>query len=224
MAKQQEENLIDVGKVYSQSEQFIEKNKKTLSIGVGILFLLVAGYFGYNAYVASQDTEAKESIWKAEYYFEIDSLDLAIEGDGQYFGFEYVAENYGMTPTGKLANYYLGVIYKRKGELEIAVDYFKEAKIEDKILGAVALGNLGDIYVEWGEYQEAIAYFNKAIAHSDNSFTAPIYLRKAALIYAEMENYAKAADYLQQIVDDYPKSTEAREVKKELARVKNLAG
>jgi len=224
MAKKEDENLIDVGKVYSQSEEFVEKNKKPLTIAVAVLVLLIAGYFGYTTYLDGQNKEASDSIWKAEYYFEIDSLDKAINGDGQYFGFEYLSENYGHTKTGKLANYYLGLIYKEKGDYDLALEYLMDANVEDDIIGAVALGNMGDIYIDLGDYMEALKYFNKAISHSDNSFTAPIYLNKAALTYTALENYGKATDYYQQIVDDYPNSTEAREVKKNLAMVKQLAG
>jgi tetratricopeptide (TPR) repeat protein len=224
MANKEDENLIDVGKVYSQSEQFVEKNKKALTIAVAVLITVVGAYFGYTAYLDGQNTEAADSIWKAEYYLEVDSLDKAIQGDGQYFGFEYIAENYSGTKTGKLANYYLGIIYKEKGDYDLAIEYLKSANVEDEVLGAISLGNLGDIYVDLGEYQEALKYFNKAISHSDNSFTAPIYLNKAAITYSVLENYNKATDYYQQIVDDYPNSPEAREVKKNLARVKQLAG
>lgn len=224
MAKKEEESLIDVGEVLSKSETFVENNKKSLTIAVAVIVAVVAGYFGYTTYLDGQNTEAAESIWKAEYYFEIDSLDKAIQGDGQYFGFEYIAENYSGTKTGKLANYYLGVIYREKGDYDLAIEYLKSGNVEDEILGAISLGNLGDIYIELGEYQEALNYFNKAISHSNNSFTAPIYLNKAAITYSVLENYSKAADYYQQIVDDYPNSPEAREVKKNLARVKQLAG
>lgn len=224
MAKKEEESLIDVGEVLSKSETFVENNKKSLTIAVAVIVAVVAGYFGYTTYLDGQNTEASESIWKAEYYFEIDSLDKAIQGDGQYFGFEYIAENYSGTKTGKLANYYLGVIYREKGDYDLAIEYLKSGNVEDEILGAISLGNLGDIYIELGEYQEALNYFNKAISHSNNSFTAPIYLNKAAITYSVLENYGKATDYYQQIVDDYPNSPEAREVKKNLARVKQLAG
>jgi tetratricopeptide (TPR) repeat protein len=224
MAKKEDENLIDVGKVYSKSEEFVDNNKKPIMIAVVVLIVAVAGFLGYSNYLDGQNAEAAESIWKAEYYFEIDSLDKAIVGDGQYFGFEYIAENYGQTKTGNLANYYLGIIYKEKGDYDLALEYLKDANVKDEIIGAIALGNIGDIYIDLGDYQEALKYFNKAISHSNNSFTAPIYLNKAALTYTALENYKKAADFYQKIVDDYPKSPEAREVKKILASVKQLAG
>jgi tetratricopeptide (TPR) repeat protein len=218
----EEEKKIDIGQVYTKSEQFVENNKKALVIAVSVFVLIVAGWFGYKSYIGGLETEAQSAIWKAEYYFSVDSLDKALEGDGQYFGFEYVAENYKGTKTSNLSNYYIGIIYKEEGELEYAIEYLKEADIDDEILGAVAIGSIGDCYVDLSEYDEALKYFNKAISHSDNSFTAPIYLNKAAIVYEVVNNYGKAADNYKIIIDKYPDSPEASKVTKNLARVEQL--
>ena len=217
-----EDKSIDVGQVYTKSEQFVENNKKPLVAAAIAVALIIGGWFGYGAYVSDQEAEAQENIWKAQYYFQIDSLDRALIGDGQYFGFEYIADNYSATKTGKLANYYIGIIYKQKGELEIAIDYLKKADIDDDLLGAVALGAIGDCQVDLGNYTEAIIYFDKAVSHSDNSFTAPIYLNKAGIAYEFLEDYSTAYERYKRIVDDYGTSKEAREVKKRLARVEQL--
>lgn len=218
----EEEKKIDIGEVYTKSEQFIENNKKSLMVAVGVFVLVVAGWFAYKSYISGQETEAQSAIWKAEYYFTVDSLDKALEGDGQYFGLEYIAENYKGTKTASLANYYAGVIYMEKGDLEYAIDYLKKADIDDEVLGAVAIGSIGDCYVNLGEYNEAVKYFNKAVSHSDNSFTAPIYLNKAAIVYEVLNNYSKAADNYERIIDEYGDSPEASKVKKNLARVEQF--
>lgn len=220
--KEEEENKIDIGQVYTKSEQFVENNKKSLVGVVGVVILVVAGWFAYKSYIGGQETEAQAAIWKSEYYFSIDSLDKALEGDGQYFGLEYIAENYKGTKTANLANYYIGIIYKEKGDLEYAIEYLEKADIDDAVLGSVAIGSIGDCYVDLGEYDEAIKYFNKAVSHSANSFTAPIYLNKAAVAYEILGDYGKAASNYQTIIDKYEASPEATKVKKNLARVEQL--
>ncbi len=219
----EEEKNIDLGQVYSKSEQFVENNKKSIMVAVGILIAVIGGWFAYGTYISGEEKIAQENIWKSQYYFETDSLDKALMGDGQYFGFEYIAENYKGTNSAKLANYYIGIIYKQKGDLEFAIDYLKKASIKDPILGAVALGSIGDCYTDLGDYDEAIKYFNKAVDHSNNSFTAPIYLNKAALTYEFVGNWTKAAKLYQEIINEYSSSPEAALVKKNLARVEQMA-
>jgi tetratricopeptide (TPR) repeat protein len=221
--KEEEEHKIDIGQVYTKSEQFVENNKKILVAAVGVVILVVAGYFGYKSYIGGQEVEAQASIWKAEYYFSVDSLDKALEGDGQYFGFEYISENFKGTKSANLANYYIGIIYKEKGDLEYAIEYLKKADIDDEVLGSVAIGSIGDCYIDLGNYDEAITYFNKAVSHSGNSFTAPIYLNKAAITYEVLGKYKEAARDYQKIIDDYSDSPEAKKVKKNLARVEQLS-
>ena len=220
--KEEEENKIDIGQVYTKSEQFVENNKKSLMVAVGVVVLVVAGWFAYSSYIGGQETEAQAAIWKSEYYFSIDSLDKALEGDGQYFGLEYIADNYKGTKTASLANYYIGIIYKEKGDLAYAIEYLEKADIDDAVLGSIAIGSIGDCYVDLGEYVEAIKYFNKAVSHSDNSFTAPIYLNKAAITHEMLGEFGKAASNYQTIIDKYEDSPEATKVKKNLARVEQL--
>ena len=219
----EEEKNIDIGQVYSKSEQFIENHKKSILAAVVLVVVVISGWFAYTAYIGGQETEAQENIWKSQYYFSVDSLDKALEGDGQYFGFEYIADNYKGTKSANLANYYIGLIYKEKGDLNLAIEYLKKADIDDEVLSSVAIGSIGDCYADLGEYDEAINYFNKAISHSKNSFTSPIYLNKAAIAYEFQGNFKKASDYYQQIIDDYPESPEALKVKKNLAKVQQLS-
>lgn len=219
----EEEKSIDIGQVYSKSEQFIENHKKSILAAVVLVVVVISGWFAYSAYIGGQETEAQENIWKAQYYFSVDSLDKALEGDGQYFGFEYIAENYKGTKSANLSNYYIGLIYKEKGDLELAIDYLKKADIDDEVLSSVAIGSIGDCYADLDNYTEAINYFNKAISNSKNSFTSPVYLNKAAIAYEFVGDNKKAAKYYQQIIDDYPESPEALKVKKNLAKVQQLS-
>jgi len=223
--KSSEETIVDVQGVYSKTEQYVDDNKNTLLIIAGILVVLFAGYFAVTRlYLEPRTEEGMNLLWKAEYWFEIDSLDKALVGNESYYGFEYVADEYSATKAGNLASYYCGIIYMEKGEFQLAIDYLKNADLDDAIAGAVAKGTIGDAYLELGNYGEAINYYEAAIDHSENSLTTPTYLKKAGLVYEELgsedpSNYETALKYFQRIKDDYPKSTEGRSIDAYIARV-----
>ena len=220
--KNQEEVIVDVEQVFSKSEAFFEKNNKMISIVVGGIVAIVALYFAYtNLYLAPKEKEASEMMWKAEYYFEIDSLDLAIEGDGNYFGFDYISSNYSGTKAGKLANYYLGICYYQKGEFETAINYLKDASLSDEIVSSVALGTIGDAYVELGDYQKALGYFADAANNSDNDYSAPLYLKKKAILHENLGEWAQANKAYLEIKNNYATSAEGKDIDKYLARVQN---
>lgn len=65
-------------------------------------------------YLEPRVVSAKDSIWGAEAYFNKDSFDLALNGDGAVSGFLAVAEKYGNTPSGNMAQYYCGICYMKK--------------------------------------------------------------------------------------------------------------
>jgi len=216
--KQQEEYIVDVQEAYSKTEDFVNTNKNVLSYVGFALIAVVGAYFGYkNLYLQPQIKESNELIWKAEYYFEQDSLDQAINGDGNNFGFQYIADNYSGTPAGKLAEYYLGVSYMRLGDYQMAIDYLEGVDVADQLVSTVALGSIGDCYVELGNVDKAIAYFEKAANNNTNDFTTPLYLKKAGLAYMKMGNKAAALEAFETIKADFATSTEGREIEKYIA-------
>src|SRR5690606_35913217 len=86
MAKKKDENsevIVDVQEVYSKSEKFIETNKMPITIGLGVIVLIIAAFaFYYKIYLPPIESEAQENMFWAEQQFEKDSLNLAINGDG----------------------------------------------------------------------------------------------------------------------------------------------
>jgi len=217
-----DETILDIQGAYSKADHFLKNNRNGLYGVMGALVLVIGGLFAYNFYVDSQNEEAAQLIWKAEYYFETDSLDKAINGDGNYMGFKYIADNYGSTKTGRLAEYYLGICYYQKGEFQAAIDHLENCKLEDEVVGAIAKGAIGDAYVELGKTQEGIEYFEKAVAHSKNNFTSPIYLLKAGLAYEKLGDYTKALETYNTIKDNYPNSVEGRDIDKYIAKAESF--
>lgn len=219
------EQIVNVQEAYSKTEQYVEDNRNVLLIIAGILVVLFVGYFAVTRlYLEPKNEEGMNLLWKAQYWMEIDSVDLALAGNESYYGFEYVADEYGSTDAGELAAYYSGIIYLKKGEFQRAIDYLKEANLDDALAGAVAKGAIGDAYAELGNFGEALNYYDKAISHSSNILTTPVYLKKAGLILEEQgaqdnSKYKDALKKYQRIKDDFPKSNEARSIDSYIARV-----
>ncbi len=199
----------------SKTEQYIEENKKSLTIIVTIIALVVGGYMLYNkALLEPKEIEAQSQSFRAEQYFEQDSFRLALEGDGDALGFIDIIDEYGITKTANLANYYAGICYLRLGEYEDAIEYLKQFDSNDKLVSVIALGALGDAYVEIGDYEEAISFFEKAANKNKNDFTSAIFLKKAGLAYEAIDNYSKAISVYEKIKQQYPNSEEARDIDK----------
>lgn len=209
-----EDTIVDVQEVYTKTEVFVDKNRRALTIGLGVVALAVIGFFAYQKLlVEPKVAEAQENIWMAQMYLEQDSLDLALNGDGLNMGFEEVAEEFSGTQTGLLANYYIGIIKRDQALYDEAIPYFETAsKLKDNTIGVLAMGNVGDMYAETGDVTTAAKWMEKAAkrasATSSEDFTAPYLLYKAGVLNIELEDYNKAQSLFSTIVDDYPTSAE----------------
>lgn len=226
MAEQKEQPLVDVQETISKAEHYIEENKNSLSIIIGAVLVLVGGYFAWTKlYIAPMEEEAQSQMFMAERYFEKDSLDKAINGDGQFYGFKDIIDNYGLTASGNLAHMYLGLCYLNKGQFEEAIAELKEYDNgDDLMLAPISIGAMGDAYSELGKQEEAIDQYIKAASSSNNNFTSPIYLMKAAMLYESQNKFEEALKLYEQVKTDFPESREGREVEKFISRAKAKGG
>lgn len=207
-----QEKLVDV-------ETWLEKNPKTAIGIVAAILLIVGGFFGYRYYLSNQDGIAQKDMFQAIRYFEADSLNLALNGDGNNLGFLQIIEDYGRTDAGNLANYYTGVIYLKQGKFPLAIFHFEDFSSDDLLVQARAYSLMGDAYMEQKDYENAAKYYNKAANYKPNKEFTPIYLMKAGLAYEKLNQNQKAIDAYQIIIDKYWESTEFQSAKKFKARL-----
>lgn len=218
-----EENLTAVEEALSKSELFIEKNQKTLTIAVGIIVLLVLAFFGARRYyIEPRESEAKSLIYKAEQYFAQDSLNLALHGDGNYPGFLEIIDDYRWTRTSRLANYYAGIIFLKKGEFEEAIQHLKKFRSRDFLVQNMATAAIGDAYLELGKPERAVNHYLKASRRNVNDFTTPVFLMKAAQTYEHLGEWKKAIDIYERIKNDHFQTQEGREAEKYIARAQAM--
>ncbi len=220
---QDPEQVIEQG--LGRFELFIERNGKAMLIALGVIIVLVGGYFSYKyLYLAPRADKASAAMFEAQNQFERDSFALALNGNASFDGFLSIADQYGNTPQGNIAKHYAGLCYLYMGEYQQAIDAFKSYKaVKDNAAGTLIaaqnLGLTGDAYVELGQLEEGVKYYERAAAFSDNVGTAPVYLKKAGLANEKLGNLQKALEQYTAIRNDYPRSMQARDIEKFIARV-----
>jgi tetratricopeptide (TPR) repeat protein len=226
MVKKQDKTeggIVKVEEALSKTEKFIENNQKLLTIIIGVIVIVVLIFFGFKRfYMAPREQEAKEQMFMAERYFEIDSLNLALNGDGMYPGFLKIIDDYSMTKGANLSKYYAGVCYLKMGNFEEAIDHLKSFKGKDQVVGPMAKGAIGDAYMELNQPAKAADYYMQAADLKENEFTTPLFLMKAGWTYEIQKDNKKALETYERIKFKYPTSNEAREIDKYIARVKGL--
>jgi len=206
----------------SKSEQWVEKNQKIIFTGLIAVAVIIVGYLAYNNYILEpKELEAADELAFPKSYFEqaqgasvaIDSLyNLSLNGaDGKY-GLIDIVDNYGDTKAGNLAKYMSGIAYLRTGDYENAIQYLSDFSSDDEILGALALGNIGDAFTEINQFEDALKYYAEAANFKNNPFTSPLYLFKAGNIAMELKEFDKAEEYFTIIKDSYSKSEEAKNI------------
>jgi tetratricopeptide (TPR) repeat protein len=219
-----EENIQAVEEALGKTEQFIEDNQKPILWVIGLIVVIVMAYFGFERfYLVPKEKSAQEEVFKAEMYFEQDSLDLALNGDAEYPGFLDIIDNYKFTKTAELAHYYAGIIYMKKGDYETAIDYLENFDPDDEIIEPMALGAIGDCYMQLNNPEAAVKYYLEAAEETENEFTSPLFLMKAGWTYETLKDYANAIKVYKRIKEDFPKSNEARDMDKYIARAEGYA-
>lgn len=214
--------ITSVEETLTRTEQYLEENYKPLLIGLGIIVVLVGlGWLG-RMYFNKRNDEAQSQMFQAERYLEIDSLKLALNGDGNYLGFLDIVKVYKLTKSANLAKYCAGICYLHLGNYNEAIDYLNKYSKKDKVIGSLAIGATGDAYVELGNTEKGISKYIEAADYGSNSFNTPLFLMKAGELYEMAGKFPEALKLYQRIADKYPESTEGTSIDKYIARVKML--
>jgi TolA-binding protein len=107
----------------------------------------------------------------------------------------------------------------RTGNFEDAIDHLEKFDAEDIMIASVALGAIGDCNIELGNKEDAASYYLKAGSRKQNSFTSPIFLKKAGLVFEDLQQFDKALKAFNTIKKDYPDTDEGKVIDKYITAV-----
>jgi tetratricopeptide (TPR) repeat protein len=223
--KQSEEEVIEevilTDGARNKVQDFLDQYKTVLTGGfAGVLAIILLGW-GYVAFIkAPKEKTAQVQMIRAQQYFEMDSFNLALNGDGQFLGFDAIISQYGGTKAGMGARIYAGISALYTGEFQKAVDYLEAFKTNDELLTARKFGCLGDAYSELDNMDAALANYKKAVeAAPENEIVTPAYLLRLAKVQEILGKKDDAISSLNILSDNFPESMEGKSAEKELARL-----
>lgn len=223
MKEQNEEKNLEVSGVIAKTEQFVEKNKKTITIVAGAIVVVALAIWAYvGLYARPHQQRAAEDMYAAEQWFGEGNFELALNGNDQYLGFADIIDQYGCTKSGNLAKYYAGICQLNMGKYNEAIDLLKSYKGKDTFTGAEALMLIGDCHAEQDNAKEAYIYYQKAANKAKNFIIAPTALWKAGMMQLKLGDKDAAVKCFQQIKDNYPESSEYGEADKYISYAENM--
>lgn len=219
------EILEDPNAIVEKANEFFDnKRNRMMVFGIGgVIALLVVGFAGYNYYITNQNKTAQEELFQAQFYFDADSLGLALNGDGNSYGFLEIVDEFSGTKAANLANFYAGASYLKLGDFDGAVRHLKNFSSSDYLLQGRAYSLIGDAYMEMDDFANAISYYNKAVDYKENKSFTPTYLKKLALAQEQNGSLTGAAETYDLIINEYPNAAEIHDAKKQKARLDALA-
>ena len=225
--KSEQSELIENPEVIAEKlvpgEDFLKNNSKIL-VGILVVAVVLIGgilFFQYNT--EQQNEKAQAEMFQAVYFFEQDSIDFALNGDGINKGFLTIIEDYPRTDAANLSHFYTGSIYLSQKKFEDALTHLEEFSTEDYLVQAKAYSLIGDANLELGKTEEAIAQYTKAARTNENKFMSPKYLAKLAVAQEEAGKVEDAIKTYTEIEEKYYESFEFAAARKHKARLEGLA-
>ncbi len=195
---------------YNKAASFFNENRITILAIVISIIVVVGSLIGYNYYSQNQEEQAQQLLAIAEAYYTQGDFDRAINGDSfeLTYGFLAISNEFSGTEAGNLATYYAAVSSFKLGNIEDALDYLSRYDAPRGILGVGAISFNAKLLLSNGSTELAAETFVKAANWDINDTTTPYNLYQAAEAYFEAGNFEKATEITDQIIAEYPASSE----------------
>lgn len=208
--------------VIAQAKDFWTRYNKPITLVSVLLILAIGGWYAYKNFVKEpKEGKAADAMFKAEEYYRMDSISLALNGDGQFDGFLRIIDKYGGTKAGNLARFYAGDIYIRMNDNENAIKHLEKFKTSSKPVQARAYKLLGDAYADQGKNSDALSSYKKAARHyEDDETNSAEYLFYAAYFADRVMKDSKEAIALyKEIKEKFPNTQQAFDADSYLAQL-----
>jgi tetratricopeptide (TPR) repeat protein len=198
---------------YMKVQTFYDKYKKAISIGVTATAVVVIATVVFVKNRADNNERAVVQLAAVHQLYDNGQFQMAIDGvpERNVVGLKAIVDNFGSTPTGDLARFYLADAYFQLGKYQEALEQFQDCSPSDDLLNASRLAGIAACYEALGNHKEAGSYFERAAAKDQTEGSVAEHLHYAARNYAEAGDKERALDLFRRIKKNHPTTTYGRE-------------
>ena len=183
----------------TKTEAFFEKNKKAI-IGavIAVIAIVVCAILANTYYFQPRQQTASTELGKAQELFLEDKYEKALPL------FQKVADEYGSTDAGNLAQLYIGLCQANQGKWQEAVDALERfSEKDDQMITPAAIAALGQAYANLNQMDKAVEILKKAAAKADNNSLSPTFLISAGEILESQGKKDEALKLYQEVKEKY---------------------
>jgi tetratricopeptide (TPR) repeat protein len=205
---------------YVKATTFYEEHKKNIGIGIVAVVVIVLGTVLYVKNQKAENEKATTELGSVFQLYDTGQYVGAINGvpERNIAGLRAIVDNYGSTPSGQLARFYLANCYFFLGRYEEALKEFESFSPPDDLLASSRLAGIGATYEALGNHTEAAQSYEKAARKYPKDVDAAENLHRAAWNYGEAGQKERAIELYRRLKKEYPTTTFGRDADKYIAR------
>lgn len=216
------EEVVAGGQVHTEGHgatDFFQKYKNII-FALGGLLVVGIGYFVWTSMGDSKNEDANDAAYQATFYWEKDSLNKALNGDGVAMGLNSIVDDYGSTAVGNQAKFMKGIAELKQGKVEEGAASLKSFSKGDNLVSASAELALGFAAEEQNKEEEAAEHFEKAASYTSDKDDQlrPVFLQLAGEAFEAAGKKDKALEIYKNIKAKYPMSQEGQKIEKYIGR------
>ncbi len=208
------QNVAPVEEQVNKTTAFFEKYKMAIiACVVAVIAVIVCAVLVNNYYLEPRSNEASTELAKSQELFDAQQYDKALPG------FQKVANEYGSTEAGNLAQLYIGLCQANLGKWQEAVDALEGFSDKgDQMISPAAEGALGNAYANLKQYDKAVEHLKKAAKKADNNSLSPTFLIQAGEILESQGKKEDALELYKEVKEKYFQSMQYQTIDKYIER------
>jgi tetratricopeptide (TPR) repeat protein len=206
---------------YAEATGLYEKHKKNIHIGIGVVAIIVLVVVVYLKNQGDNEVLASAQLAKVFSLFDAGSYQEAVEGvpERNIPGLRSIVDNYGSTPTGQIARFYLANSLYQLKRYDEALEAFDDFRPSDELLAISRYAGIAQSHEARGQYAEAAKAYELAASKNPTAVSAAENLNSAARNYALAGDKEKALELYQRLKKSHSTTPFGRDADRYIAQL-----